>query len=190
MRMRLHPLSLLFAPPHSPILFALRLPALFLRWVAFTQESKVLKEVDILVLRQRHLRTLRRFFCLLQTSLPAAEASAAADGTQDCFPIQRICADLDQISKRFFAVRRRGLVFCMRRENRAHVMRCKKRAWRALTFKSFKADLGEKVTKRLGVEQRVVSQSFQSRGRRAACCRVCSLEQCLNSRFIFVRQSC
>jgi hypothetical protein len=128
-------------------------------------------EADLLVLRQRRLRTLGRFFSLLRTSLPTTEAAVAAESAQskekekDCFPMQRVSADLDQVSKRFFAIRRRGLVFCMRRENRAHIARCKQRAKTAPTFKSFKAALRLEVTNRLGVEQRVVSQSFQSRGR-------------------------
>jgi hypothetical protein len=166
--------SLVSLPPHlsshSPSTFS----ALFLRWVSFTQESKMFHEADLLVLRQRRLRTLGRFFSLLRTSLPNTEAAAAAESAEskdkemDCFPMQRVSADLDQVSKRFFAIRRRGLVFCMRRENRAHLARCKQRAKAAPTFKSFKAALRLEVTNRLGVEQRVVSQSFQSRGRCAA----------------------
>lgn len=143
------------------------------------------READLLVLRQHRLRTLKKFFSLLRTSLPAAEITTAVESTQvedqdeskdkdkdkekdkdkDCFPMRRVSADLDHISKRFFAIRRRGLVFCMRRENRAHISRCKQRAKTAPTFKSFKAALRLQITKRLGVEQRVVSQSFQSRGR-------------------------
>jgi hypothetical protein len=148
---------------------------LFLRWVSFTQDSKMFHEADLLVLRQHRLRTLGRFFSLLRTSLPAAEASAAVESAaqimykeKDCFPMRRVSADLDQISKRFFAIMRRSLVFCIRRENRAHISRCKQRAKAAPTFKSFKAALRLEVTKRLGVEQRVVSQSFQNRGRSAA----------------------
>jgi hypothetical protein len=159
--------SLSHLSSHSPT----TLSALFLRWVSFTQESKMFHEADLLVLRQRRLRTLGRFFSLLRTSLPTTEAAVAAESPQskekekDCFPMQRVSADLDQVSKRFFAIRRRGLVFCMRRENRAHIARCKQRAKAAPTFKSFKAALRLEVTNRLGVEQRVVSQSFQSRGR-------------------------
>ena len=72
--------------------------------------------------------------------------------------------DLDQIIKRFVAIRRTLLISKIRLLNRKYQTRLTNAAKRSMTFKMFIANLNDNVYRRLFNEMSVISDAFEDRG--------------------------
>jgi hypothetical protein len=106
------------------------------------------------------------YLCLIgiKTSLPATEIyQYIADNIRASFPLVRINADLQQVSKRFIAIKRRSVAFVVAKYNRKFLLKMKQDAKKYVSFRMFKQNLVTQIAKRLTVEQRIISESFDSR---------------------------
>ena len=72
--------------------------------------------------------------------------------------------DLDQIVKRFIAIRRTLLISKIRLLNRKYLSKLIYQARRSMTFKMFIANLNDDVNRRLFNEISVISEAFEDRG--------------------------
>ena len=149
----------------SHFVLFLPIPALFLRWTVFVQDQKVFAQMSSLLAKQYRLKLLQKCFLSIKTNLPANEIKESVrTHHRDCFPLVRVCADISQVSKRYFAVNRRGLVYCITKYNRKFLSEIRREARSAMSFRLFKSVLRMRTAKRLTVEQRVISESFYARG--------------------------
>ena len=121
--------------------------------------------MSALVAKQYRLKLLQKCFLSIKTNLPANEIKESVrTHHRDCFPLVRVCADISQVSKRYFAINRRGLVYCITKYNRKFLSEIRREARSAMSFRLFKSVLRTRTAKRLTVEQRVISESFYARG--------------------------
>ena len=117
--------------------------------------------------KQWRLRTLLKCFLIMKTKLPMVEIKKYFLNNNkklSCFPLVRINCDITQISKRFLAKKRKSLVFLLKKLNKKFIRLIKEEAKKNLSFLRFNSDFKYEVSKRLTVEQRILSESFDSRG--------------------------
>jgi hypothetical protein len=113
--------------------------------------------MDNLVAKSYRLKILQKCFIAIKTSLPASEVyQYIADNVRAFFPLVRINCDLQQVSKRFIAIKRRSVAFIIARYNRKYLNNMKKEAKNYVSFRMFKQNLVNQIAKRLTVEQRYV----------------------------------
>jgi hypothetical protein len=139
--------------------------ALFLRWVMYAQEEKLYRMMTKCNRKLYRLRVLQRCFLAIKTSLPAREIyQLANDHVREFFPIVRVTCDLEQIAKRFVAVAKRSVLHTVQKYNRKFVGLVIKDAKHETNYKNFKVNFKIELAKRLTVEQRILSESFDVRG--------------------------
>ena len=139
--------------------------ALFLRWIMYTQEEKLYRMIYKCNAKLHRLRVMQRCFLAIKTSLPAPEIyQLAEDHMREFFPIVRVICDLDQIVKRFLAVHKRSVLHVVQNYNRKFLGLVRKDATREMNYKKFKVEFKVQLAKRLTVEQRILSESFDVRG--------------------------
>ena len=139
--------------------------ALFLRWIMYTQEEKLYRMIYKCNAKLHRLRVMQRCFLAIKTSLPASEIyQLAYDHMREFFPIVRVMCDLDQIVKRFLAVHKRSVLHVVQHYNRKFLGLVRKDATREMNYKKFKVEFKVQLAKRLTVEQRILSESFDVRG--------------------------
>ena len=139
--------------------------ALFLRWVMFTQQEKLYRKMAKCNTKLHRLRVLQRCFLAIKTSLPAKEIHQLAnDHIREFFPIVRVTCDLEQLAKRFVAVAKRSVLHSIQKYNRKFTGLVRKDAKRETNYKNFKVNFKVELAKRLTVEQRILSESFDVRG--------------------------
>ena len=142
-----------------------KLEALFLRWVMFTQEEKLYRMMSNRNHKLHMLRLMQRCFLAIKTSLPAREIyQLAKEHEREFFPIVRVTCDLEQIAKRFVAIRKRSVLHFIQKYNRKFVGLVRKEAKHETNYKKFKVEFKMQLAKRLTVEQRILSESFDMRG--------------------------
>ena len=125
-----------------------------------------MKKMELFAAKQIRLKTLLRCFLAIRTSLPAAELyQFISDHSREYFPVIRVACNLDQISKRFIAVKRRSEAHIIHKYNKKYVKLMKKSAKNSISFRLFKSNLKIQIAKRLTVEQRIISESFDVRGK-------------------------
>jgi hypothetical protein len=130
----------------------------------YVQDRKILSMMEALVAKSYRLKILQRCFIGIKTSLPATEIyQYIADNIRASFPLVRINADLQQVSKRFIAIKRRSVAFVVAKYNRKFLLKMKQDAKKYVSFRMFKQNLVTQIAKRLTVEQRIISESFDSR---------------------------
>lgn len=137
--------------------------ALFYRWQMFIQESMVFDLMKAKATRLYELRLMQRVLYSMRYSLPPNETLELRQSGKG-FPITRIQSDLDQISKRFVALRRLGLASVISSYNRRFMAFQVSEARSSLSFKKFLTSFKQTVAHRLTTEQRVLSEAFDSRG--------------------------
>lgn len=81
-----------------------------------------------------------------------------------CPVLIRAEMDLDQIVKRFIAIRRTLLISKIRLLNRKYQSKLTNQARKTMTFKMFIAKLNDDVNRRLFNEMSVISDAFEDRG--------------------------
>ena len=138
-----------------------------MRWIAFVQERKIYQKMELLAIKQRKLKTLLACFLAIKTRLPHVEIKENLlneNGKIFNFVLVRINCDLEQISKRFLAIKRKSISFVIGKYNRKYIKLIKIEARKELSFLLFNSNLKYEILKRLTVEQRIISESFDSRG--------------------------
>lgn len=130
----------------------------------YVQDRKILSMMEALVVKRYRLKVLQRCFIGIKTSLPGTEIyHYIADNIRAFFPLVRMNADLQQVSKRFIAIKRRSVAFVIAKYNRKFLLKMKQDAKKYVSFRMFKQNLVTQIAKRLTVEQRIISESFDSR---------------------------
>ena len=115
--------------------------ALFLRWVTFTQEEKLYRLMSQRNHKLHKLRLMQRCFLAIKTSLPAREIyQLAKDHEREFFPLVRVTCDLEQIAKRFVAIRKRSVFHVITKYNRKFVGLVQKEAKQETNYKKFKVE--------------------------------------------------
>ena len=123
--------------------------------------------MNLLALKQWRLKTLLKCFLVMKTRLPSVEIKEYLSNNNEKlsnFPLVRVNCDLLQMSKRFLAKKRKTLVYVLKKINKKFIKLIKKEARKVLSFLRFNFDFKYEVSKRLTVEQRILSESFDSRG--------------------------
>ncbi len=137
--------------------------ATFLRWQMCVQETKIFNILSDKATKLFRLNVLFKVFYALRFHIAhhdSAELRAKSIG----FPIIRLQTDLDQVCKRFIALRRLGLQHVVGSYNRRFVAFTVADAKQTLSFKRFLKSYKSAVSLRLTTEQRVLSESFEQRG--------------------------
>ena len=116
--------------------------------------------------KQNRLKILLRCFLKIKTRFPDQRVMEWTKYEKDCFPIVRVTANLHQMSKRFFAIVRKSLYFRIRKCNAEYLKNIKKESKYGISFRLFKIDFKNETNKRLTEEQRILSESFCTRGKR------------------------
>ena len=117
--------------------------------------------------KQWRSKTLLKCFLVMKTKLPMNEIKEYLLNNNKkllSFSLVRINCDLTQLSKRFLAKKRKSLVFNLKKLNKKFIKLIKEEARKASSFLRFNSDFKYEVSKRLTVEQRILSESFDSRG--------------------------
>lgn len=138
--------------------------ALFARWLTYAHEEKAFRKMYSLTGKQNRLKILLRCFLKIRTRFPDKKVVEWKKHEKDCFPIVRVTADLHQMSKRFFAVVRKSLYFRVKKCNAEYLKNIKKESKYGISFRLFKIHFKYETNKRLTEEQRILSQSFCTRG--------------------------
>lgn len=122
------------------------------------------------IIKYSNFRILQKCFIAIKTTLPCEEIyNFIENNKRDYFPLVRVLCDIEQISKRFIAIKKRSLVYIIEKFNRKYITLMKKEAKKNISFRLFKYNLNFEITKRLTVEQRIISESFESRGEELLC---------------------
>jgi hypothetical protein len=116
--------------------------------------------------KQNRLKILFRCFLKIKTRHPDKKVIEWRKYEKDCFPIVRVTADLHQMSKRFFAIVRKSLYFRVKKCNAEYLTKIKKESKYGVSFRLFKIDFKYETNKRLTEEQRILSESFCTRGKK------------------------
>lgn len=116
--------------------------------------------------KQNRLKILLRCFLKIKTRFPEKKVVEWKKYEKDCFPIVRVTADLHQMSKRFFAIVRKSLYFRLKKCNAEYLKNIKKESKHGISFRLFKIDFKYETNKRLTEEQRTLSESFCTRGKK------------------------
>ena len=144
--------------------FYLFLSALFARWVTYAQEEKIFRKMYFLTGKQNRLKILLRCFLRIKTRLSDKRMIDWMKYEKDCFSIVRVTADLHQMSKRFFAIVRKSLCFRIKKCNAEYLKNIKIESKHGISFRLFKINFKYEINKRLTEEQRILSESFCTRG--------------------------
>ena len=137
--------------------------AVFYRWLQETQE-----DVNFRLLEQRaadlfKYRLLQLCFSCLRTAMSPQDTWGQRKRTKP-FILVRIEADLNHLSKRFVAPRKRSLPYCIASLNRRIVCYQKRDARRMPSMKRFIEGYRLQVGRRLVREQRILLDAFEARG--------------------------
>lgn len=116
--------------------------------------------------KQIRLKILLRCFLQIKKRFPYRNIIEWVKYEKESFPIVRVTADLHQISKRFFAIVRKSLYFRIKKCNSEYLKKIKKESKYGISFRLFKTDFKHEINKRLTEEQRILSESFCTRGMR------------------------
>jgi len=137
--------------------------AIFLRWKEWTQDMKVFNLITQKVKVFHRLRVLEKCFWCIRTNI-SLKVSYDVRKKIHCYAYVRALADLEQISKRFFALRRRSLsVIVTKYQTKCQVL-LKKVAKKSLTFRKFVNVISADVATRLMTEQKLLLSAFEKRG--------------------------
>lgn len=136
----------------------------FNRWKSYTQEVIIFQLFENKVADLFRLRLLQKCFVAIKTGLHISECLYIINTDVIAFPFVRIMADIEQITKRFLAERRRSLSRTVRKYNRKYLNFVMKDGKEALSFKSFSEAFITQANARISTEQRMLSDSFETRG--------------------------
>ena len=114
--------------------------------------------------KQNRLKILLRCFLQIKRRFPDRNVVQWITYEKESFPIVRVTADLHQMSKRFFAIVRKSLYFRIKKCNTEYLKKIKKDSKYGISFRVFKTDFKYEINKRLTEEQRILSESFCTRG--------------------------
>lgn len=137
--------------------------ALFLRWQMCVQEKGLFRILKVKAAQLFRLKLMSKVFFALRYHMRHEDTQCLRQFNVG-FPIIRLQTDMDQVCKRFCALRRFGLQHIVGSYNRKFIACQAVDAKNALSFKRFLAKLKSDVASRLTIEQRVLSESFDSRG--------------------------
>lgn len=138
--------------------------SLFMRWKSYTQERLLFAMLKAKAKKLFQLRLVQKCLWALKTGLSVGENMHLIANEPKKFPILRVEADLDQLTKRFISQRRAGVAHVITKYNRKFSEKMKNAGRKALSFKLFLTQFEEETTARINNEQRILSESFEQRG--------------------------
>lgn len=136
---------------------------LFLRWKMYTQDNKIFRIAEEKAVIVYSVKLLRLCFNLLKYSRREYVLPFVPE-VKKCPALVRATMDLDQIIKRFVAVRKVTLYARIGILNRQFLHQMRAHAKRTMTFKGFIHKLNDDVNRRLATEMAVLSDAFEERG--------------------------
>lgn len=137
--------------------------AIFFRWVQETQEVKLFALMEDRAGQLAKWRLIQKCFFALRTSM-RVEDTYTMRCTNKPFVLVRAESDLDQLRKRFIAVRKRSLALAIASMNRRTVHYQIRDARRQPCMKKFLLGFRSEVDRRLVREQRILLDAFEARG--------------------------
>ena len=137
--------------------------AIFLRWKEYTQDSSAVKLMTTKVKSLHRIRVLEKCFWSIRTNI-SLKRSYLMRKDYHCFAYTRALADMEQLSKRFFAIRRRSLTYTVRNYQHKVQRLLRKVARNDISFKRFVREVKDDVGNRLLTEQKLLLNAFESRG--------------------------
>lgn len=139
------------------------LSAIYHRWVMLVQEEKIFREMEEIAKKRHNWAILHKIFTSLKTCMSTKE-TVTLRKMERPFILDRFSCDLENISKYFIAHRRRDLALTIGKYNRKFNFYQMKDGKSALNFKNFLKDFKEESQLRATTEQRILSESFETRG--------------------------
>ncbi len=137
--------------------------SIFCRWLMAVTEDKLFRIMEDLAYKAYSLKLLQKVFWSLRTLMtPTETVDFRAENVP--FLLVRAKCDLDQLSKRFVAKRRKNFQVVICNWNRRYAYFSMREAKKAISFKNFLAHYRVSVNRRLIREQRILVDSFDLRG--------------------------
>jgi hypothetical protein len=137
--------------------------AVFYRWVMFVQEEKMFAKLESLVEKKRIFKLKYNIFWAIKSFMTMEELKKIQE-TDISFPLTRINCDLDHITKRFIAYRRRDLSRSIQNYNSRFNHFQMQDGRSTMSFKKFLKKWRSEIQLRMVEEQKILAESFHSRG--------------------------
>lgn len=137
--------------------------AVFLRWVACVQESKIFRHLEELVVRKYKFTWMFRCFQAIKTGSKQSSQWVTEEVSKISM-ILRLDCDVSQITKRLLCHRKPSLFAKIRRYNRGFIDIMKKQARSTPSYKKFLIGYQREVNTRMETMQRLMVDAFEKRG--------------------------
>jgi len=137
--------------------------SVFYRWLMTVVEEKLFRTMQKKADELYRFRLLNKVFWSMRTLMTPEETYEFRESALP-FRIIRARSDLDQLTKRFIAKRKKNYQIVICSYNRRYICFSMREARRAASFKSFCAFFKVFVTRRLIREQRILVDAFDLRG--------------------------
>lgn len=139
--------------------------ALFKRWKTQTQESILMRLLSEKIHDLFILRLKQKVFYALRTGFHIKEIIRLIKNDPPLFPMVRMLADVSIIGRKFLSMRKKTVNATIAKYNRQFVHKLKIEGKSAMSFKKFMFGFESETSQRICSEQRILSESFEQRGK-------------------------